>query len=162
MPDIVPCLWYDSEAEEAANFYCGVFPNSKIIHISHYPAGSEEWPSNKPEGSVLMVEFTLDGKPFMALNGGPIFKFNHAISLPIMCKDQKEIDYYWDKLTEGGAEDPCGWLRDKYGLSWQVVPTLLMEYQHSPDQALRKRVMDSYMQMKKYDIETLKKAAAGA
>lgn len=159
---ISPCLWFDSQAEEAANYYVGIFKNSKINRISHYTEAGKEI-HGRPPGSVLTVEFDLDGQPFTALNGGPIFKFNEAVSLMIDCDTQEEVDYYWDKLTAGGdpSAQQCGWLKDKYGVSWQVVPTIMAELLTDPDKETRERVMTVMMKMKKLDIADLKNAAGG-
>ncbi len=159
---ISPCLWFDSQAEAAANYYVGIFKNSKINRISHYTEAGRET-HGRPPGSVLTVEFDLDGQPFTALNGGPIFKFNEAVSLMIDCDTQEEVDYYWDKLTAGGdpSAQQCGWLKDKYGVSWQVVPTILVELLTDPDNGKRERVMTVMMQMTKLDIADLKNAAGG-
>lgn len=152
---ITPCLWFDSQAEEAANFYVSVFKNSKIESISRY--GNEGFEIHGQEaGTVMTVEFRINGQPFTALNGGPIFKFNEAISLQVPCDTQEEIDYYWSKLTEGGEEVQCGWLKDKFGVSWQIVPSILPELMTDPERA--ERVMKAFMQMVKYDIEKLKQA----
>lgn len=161
MKKLQTCLWFDGKAEEAAKFYLSVFENGKINSINHYgKAGKEN--HGQEEGSVMTVDFEMNGMHFLGLNGGPIFKFNESVSFMIMCKDQKEVDYYWDKLTsDGGEESQCGWCKDKYGLSWQVVPEVLMKMQQSPDQAKRDRVMTAFMKMKKYDIETLEKAFHG-
>jgi predicted 3-demethylubiquinone-9 3-methyltransferase (glyoxalase superfamily) len=150
---ITPCLWFDGNAEEATKFYVSVFPNSKITEIAHY---SEAGPG-KP-GSVLIVVFELDGVRFTALNGGPNFKFSEAVSFQIPCKDQKDVDYYWDKLAAGGSESQCGWLKDKYGLSWQVVPTKLIELNMQGEPAKLKRMNEAMFKMKKLDIEALEKA----
>jgi predicted 3-demethylubiquinone-9 3-methyltransferase (glyoxalase superfamily) len=159
---ITPCLWFDSEGEEAAKFYTGIFPNSKIGEISRYGEEGKEFHGKEP-GSVLTVAFELDGQPFTALNGGPIFKFTEALSLQINCETQAEIDHYWEKLGEGG--DPkaqqCGWLKDKFGLSWQVVPTMLAKLVTGPDKAKTGRVMAALFQMKKLDIATLEAAHRG-
>lgn len=159
---ISPCLWFDSQAEAAANYYVGIFKNSKINRISHYTEAGRET-HGRPPGSVLTVEFDLDGQPFTALNGGPIFKFNEAVSLMIDCDTQEEVDYYWDKLTAGGdpSAQQCGWLKDKYGVSWQVVPTILVELLTDPDNGKRERVMTVMMQMTKLDISDLKNAVGG-
>jgi len=155
MPTICPFLWFDHEAEEAANFYTSVFKNSKITRISRY---GETGPG--PAGTVMTVEFELDGQPFVALNGGPQFHFNEAISLAVECKNQKEVDTYWDALSAGGEEGQCGWLKDRFGLSWQITPTILpklvTDTEH-PDRA--DRAMAAMMHMKKIDIEELKHAA---
>lgn len=153
---ITPCLWFDNEAEEAAAFYLSVFKNSKLGNISRY--GSEGFEVHgKPEGTAMVVEFELNGQTFTALNGGPQFKFSEAISFQISCKDQDEIDYYWSRLTDGGEEGPCGWLKDKYGLSWQVVPSILPELMKDPAKA--GAVTNAFMKMKKLDIQKLKEAA---
>jgi predicted 3-demethylubiquinone-9 3-methyltransferase (glyoxalase superfamily) len=160
---IAPCLWFDSEAKEAAEFYVSVFTNSKIGKIAYYgEAGREQ--HGKPPGSVMTVEFELDGQKFTALNGGPIFTFNEAVSFQIYCADQEEIDYYWEKLSEGGDENAqqCGWLKDKFGLSWQVVPTEIMDMMTDPDPAKHERGMEAILQMKKIDIAKLKQAQAGS
>ena len=153
---IVPCLWFDSEAEDAANYYCGIFKNSRVTQVQRYGKAGFEI-HGRPEGSVMVVAFELDGQKFTALNGGPIFKFNEAVSFEIKCENQEEIDYYWDKLTPGG--DPkaqvCGWLKDKFGLSWQVVPA------HMPDLSTPsgQRAMEAFLKMKKIDIAELERAA---
>ena len=154
MPKISPFLWFDSQAEEAAKFYVSVFPNSKITKTSHYGEGGPG-----PQGSVMVVEFELDGQTVLALNGGPQFKFSEAISLNVECKDQAEVDRYWKALTAGGGEEgPCGWLKDKFGLSWQVNPTVLTEMLDDPDPKKAQRVMDAMMKMRKIEIPLLKKA----
>jgi len=150
---ITPCLWFDGNAEEAAKFYVSVFPNSKITEIARY---SEAGPG-KP-GSVLIVVFELDGARFTALNGGSNFKFSEAVSFQIPCKDQKDVDYYWDKLTEGGSESQCGWLKDRFGLSWQVVPVKLIELNTRGEPAKLKRMNEAMFKMKKLNIATLEKA----
>lgn len=158
---ITPCLWFDTEAEEAANFYCSVFDNSRITSISRYGEEGHEI-HGKPAGSVMVVQFELDGQTFIAMNGGPQFKFDEAISFQIHCADQKEVDHYWERLTaDGGTEVACGWLKDKFGLSWQVVPTVLYEMLTDKDYAASQRVMKAFMQMKKYDIAALKRAFDG-
>lgn len=157
---INPCLWFDTEAEEAARFYCSIFKNSKVGTISRYGSEGKEI-HGKEAGSVMAVEFELDGERFAALNGGPLFKFSEAISFQIRCDDQKEVDYFWAKLTDDGEEGPCGWLKDRYGLSWQVVPKVLFEMLVDPDQAKSQRVMKAFLQMKKFDIAALKRAYAG-
>lgn len=162
MPDLIPCLWFDSQAEDAANYYVGIFRNSKIKKVTRYGKAGKDV-HHQPEGTVLTVEFDLDGQTFTALNGGPVFQFNESISFQIPCRTQEEIDYYWDKLTAGG--DPkaqqCGWLKDKFGVSWQVTPTILVELLASPDKAKADRVMTEMLTMKKFDIEALKRAADG-
>jgi predicted 3-demethylubiquinone-9 3-methyltransferase (glyoxalase superfamily) len=159
---IVPCLWFDSQAEEAARFYTGIFKNSKIGKISRYGEAGKEVHRRQP-GSVMTVEFELEGQKFTALNGGPVFTFNEAVSFQIMCETQQEIDYYWDRLTKGGDErsQQCGWLKDKFGLSWQVVPTVLEELMSDSDREKAGRVMEALLSMKKLDIETLERASEG-
>ena len=159
---ISPCLWFDSEAEQAARFYTGIFKNSRIVTITRYgKAGFET--HHRPAGSVMTVLFELDGQEFTALNGGPLFKFNEAISFQVNCKTQKDIDYYWEKLSAGG--DPkaqqCGWLKDKYGVSWQVVPTIMAELFKDENSAKAQRTMEAMLPMKKLDIAELKRANAG-
>jgi predicted 3-demethylubiquinone-9 3-methyltransferase (glyoxalase superfamily) len=151
---ITPNLWFDTEAEEAADFYTSVFKDSRIVHVARY---TEAGP--RPAGTVMTVEFELDGQRFVGINGGPEFKFDEAISFQITCKDQDEVDYYWDKLTEGGGEGPCGWLKDKFGLSWQVVPEGMAELFDHPDPERAKRAMAAMLQMKKLDIAELRAAA---
>jgi predicted 3-demethylubiquinone-9 3-methyltransferase (glyoxalase superfamily) len=156
---ITPCLWFDDQAEEAAKFYTEIFKNSKIKKISRY--GKEGYEIHrKREGSVMTVEFELDGQPFTALNGGPIFKFNEAISFQVDCATQEEVDYYWENLSEGGDENAqqCGWLKDRYGLSWQIVPRPLLAMLNDPDAKKSQRVMAAMLKMKKIEIETLKRA----
>jgi predicted 3-demethylubiquinone-9 3-methyltransferase (glyoxalase superfamily) len=159
---IVPCLWYDKEAEEAARFYCSIFKNSEMGAITRYTKEGFEI-HKKPEGSVMTVTFHLEGQEFTALNGGPIFKFNEAVSFEVRCKDQAEIDYYWDKLGAGG--DPkaqqCGWLKDKYGLSWQVVSDDWVEMMVEASPAQRERLMKAMLPMKKFDMAALKRAFEG-
>jgi len=159
---ITSCLWFDHEAEEAAKFYTGIFKNSKIGKVSRYGEAGREVHGQTP-GTVLTVAFELDGQEFTALNGGPIFKFNEAISLQVNCDTQEEIDYYWEKLSQGGDEkaQQCGWLKDKYGLSWQVVPSILPELLADPDPAKSQRVFAAVMPMKKLDVDELKRAYAG-
>ena len=156
MPKMVPCLWFDQNAEEAAEFYVSVFPNSRITNVTYY---NEAGP--RPAGTVLTVEFELDGQAYMAINGGPEFTFDEAISLLITCADQDEIDYYWAKLSEGGEEGPCGWLKDKFGLSWQVVPVALIDMLKNPNTNKSQRVTRAFLQMKKFDIAALKRAFDG-
>ena len=153
---ITTFLWFDKNAEEAVNFYISVFKNSRILGTSHY---GDFGPGR--EGTVMTIEFELDGERFTALNGGPTFKFNEAISLVVHCETQQEVDYFWEKLSEGGKEVECGWVKDKFGLSWQIVPKALMDLLTEGDQAKTDRVMRAVMSMKKLDIEDLKKAAAG-
>ena len=159
---IAPCLWFDDQAEEAARFYTGIFPNSRIVAVSRYGEAGREF-HGKPPGSVMTVAFELDGQAFTALNGGPIFKFNEAISLQVNCDTQEEVDYYWDKLSEGGDEkaQQCGWLKDKYGVSWQVVPVILPEMLMDPESSKSQRAMQAMLQMKKIDIGELQRAYAG-
>lgn len=152
---ITPCLWFENQAEEAARFYTSIFKNSKIDHISRYGKEGYEIHHQK-EGTVMTVAFHINGQPFTALNGGPEFKFNEAVSFQVLCETQEEIDFYWNKLTEGGSEVQCGWLKDKFGLSWQIVPTVLSELLSDPARA--GRVTNAFLKMKKFDIEKLKKA----
>ena len=156
MQKIVPNLWFDTEAEDAANFYTSVFKNSRVTSISHY---GEAGP--RPAGTVLTVEFELEGQAFTALNGGPDFKFDEAISLLVNCESQEEVDYFWDELSAGGEEGPCGWLKDKFGLSWQVIPTALGEMMQDEDSEKANRVMTAMLKMGKIDIGALEKARAG-
>lgn len=161
MEKITTCLWFDNQAEEAVKFYCSVFKNSKIGKTSHYDEASAK-ASGMPVGTVLTVSFELEGRNFFALNGGPIFKFTEAISLVVNCEDQQEIDYYWNKLTsDGGQESMCGWLKDKYGLSWQITPKDWEKMMNGKDPAASKRAMDAMMKMKKLDIAELEKAYEG-
>ncbi|WP_367040103.1 VOC family protein [Streptomyces sp. Je 1-332] len=154
MPRITPTLWFDTQGEEAATFYVSVFPNSKITNVSHYGDAGP-----RPAGTVMTVEFELDGQPYLALNGGPQFTFNEALSLTIDCADQEEVDHYWTKLSDGGEEGPCGWLKDKFGLSWQVVPTALEELVSDPDPARAQRAMAAMLGMQKIDVAALYAAA---
>ena len=161
MKTITPFLWFDHQAEDAAKFYTSVFKNSRITKVTHYSEVGQEVHGGKP-GSVMTVEFELDGQSIVALNGGPYFKFSEAISLSIPCESQDEVDYFWSKLTaDGGEESDCGWLKDKFGLSWQVTPIALSEMLADPDKAKAGRVMEAMLKMKKIDIPTLKKAYAG-
>jgi predicted 3-demethylubiquinone-9 3-methyltransferase (glyoxalase superfamily) len=156
MPNITPCLWFDSDAEAAAKLYTSLFPNSKIGKIARYPEGL---PGDRG-GQVMTVEFELDGKPFLGLNGGPIFQFTEAVSFQVFCKDQAEIDHYWNGFVgDGGEESQCGWCKDRFGLSWQVVPEKMAGWMSNPKTA--QKVSEAFMQMKKLDIATLEKAAAG-
>ena len=159
MQKITPCLWFDSNAEEAVNFYSSIFKNSKIGNISRYGEAGYEI-HGKPAGTVLTIEFELNGQAFTALNGGPIFKFNEAISFQVSCESQEEVDYYWEKLSEGGDENAqqCGWLKDKYGVSWQIVPTVLGKLLQDKDAKKSESVMKALLQMKKLDIKTLTQA----
>ena len=152
---ITPCLWFDKEAEDAAKFYVSIFKDSKINSTSRYGKEGYEIHGQK-EGTVMTVDFILNGQPFIGLNGGPQFKFTEAVSFTIPCETQEEINFYWEKLTEGGEEGPCGWLKDKFGLSWQVVPTILPKLLKDPEKS--GRVMNAFMKMKKFDIEKLKNA----
>ncbi len=161
MPSITPCLWFDSEGEDAANFYVSVFPNSKIISVGRYTEDGKEHHGKEP-GTAMMVEFELDGKPFQALNGGPHFKIDEAVSFSISTKDQAETDYYWENLTaDGGAESMCGWLKDKFGVSWQVVPQPFVDMMAKRDAAQKSRVMQAVFSMRKIDIATLEAACKG-
>jgi predicted 3-demethylubiquinone-9 3-methyltransferase (glyoxalase superfamily) len=155
MSSITPCLWFDTEGEDAAKLYTSIFPNSKITDVSHYGSAGP-----RPEGMVMTVGFELDGQKFVALNGGPDFTFNEAISFQVSCTDQEEVDAYWSKLTEGGEEGPCGWLKDKFGVSWQIVPKVLPELLSNTDPETSQRVMEAMLQMKKIDIDELERAAA--
>lgn len=157
---ITPCLWFDTQAEEAANFYVSIFEDSRIVRVLHYGEAGYEI-HGKPAGSVMTVEFELAGQRFTALNGGPRFRFNEAMSLEIACETQEEIDYFWEKLVEGGEEASCGWLKDKYGLSWQVVPANLADLLDDPDEEKVARVTNAFLQMKKFDLAALERAYAG-
>jgi predicted 3-demethylubiquinone-9 3-methyltransferase (glyoxalase superfamily) len=157
---IAPCLWFDTQAEDAAKFYVSVFDNSRIRRISRYGNAGREV-HGKDAGSVMVVEFEVDGQLFTALNGGPQFKFDEAVSFQVMCETQAEIDYFWSKLSEGGKEGPCGWLKDKFGLSWQVVPSALPQMMTDADGAKSDRIMNAVLKMKKFDIAALKQAYAG-
>jgi len=157
MPKTTPCLWFDTQGEDAAKFYTSVFPNSRVTDVTRY---GEAGP--RPAGMALTVEFELDGQAYTALNSGPEFTFSEAISFQIDCKDQDEVDHYWTKLSEGGEEGPCGWLKDKFGLSWQVVPRALPELLGDPDQEKAQRVMAAMMGMKKIDVAGLQRAYDGA
>src|SRR3989454_5068384 len=157
MQKITPFLWFDDKAEEAANFYVSIFKNSKMGNISRYGEEAAKV-SGRAKGSVMTVAFQLDGQEFLALNGGPLFKFSEAISFIVNCKTQEEVDELWKKLSDGGEEGPCGWLKDKYGLSWQIVPTVLGEMLQDKDVEKSERVMKALLQMNKIDIKTLKQA----
>jgi len=159
---ITPCLWFDNQAEEAARFYTAIFENSKIVTTARYGEAGREV-HKKPPGTVMIVAFELCGQPFTALNGGPQFKFNEAISFQVACDTQQELDYYWEKLSEGGDEQAkqCGWLKDKFGVSWQIVPTIIPELMSSGDPEKSQRVMKAMLQMKKLDINKLKQAYDG-
>ena len=156
MQKITPFLWFDSNAEEAVNFYVSVFKNSKVLKVARY---SDAGPG--PKGSVMTVEFELDGLEFVALNAGPTFKFTEAISFVVDCETQEEVDYYWERLSEGGEKSHCGWLKDKFGLSWQVTPTILGKLMTDNDSEKAKRVMETMLQMDKLDIEPLQRAYEG-
>ena len=162
MKTIMPCLWFDKEAEEAATYYCSIFTNAKLGRITRYGNEGQEIHGGKP-GNVLTAEFSLDGRDFIALNGGPVFKFNEAISFQVPCESQAEVDHYWEKLSAGG--DPkaqqCGWLKDKYGVSWQIVPVVLPALLANKDPAKADRVMKALLAMKKLDIAALQRAQAG-
>ena len=155
MDKITPCLWFDTEGEEAARFYTSVFPNSRVIDVARY---GEAGP--RPEGTVMTVSFELDGRSFVALNGGPEFTFSEAISFQVSCESQDEVDTYWSTLSDGGEEGPCGWLKDKFGVSWQIVPTRLIELLGDPDAEKSQRVMRTMLSMKKIEIDALERAAA--
>jgi predicted 3-demethylubiquinone-9 3-methyltransferase (glyoxalase superfamily) len=161
MQPLSPCLWFDSQAEEAATFYTGIFKDSKILGTVRYPKAAEE-AAGKKAGSVMFVEFELNGQRFVALNGGPEFRFNESVSFMIPCADQKEIDYYWQRLTNGGEESMCGWLKDKFGLSWQVVPERLNDMMEDDDRNKVEAVTAAFLQMKKLDLATLEKAYEAA
>lgn len=155
MPEITSCLWFDTEGEDAAKFYTSVFPNSKITHVEPYgEAGPGE------AGTVMVVSFELDGHKFVALNGGPQFTFSEAISFQVDCKSQDEVDHYWNALADGGEEGPCGWLKDRFGVSWQIVPARLLELLADPDREKSQRVMSEMLTMRKLDIDALERAAA--
>jgi predicted 3-demethylubiquinone-9 3-methyltransferase (glyoxalase superfamily) len=156
---ITPCLWFDSQAEEAAGFYTAIFPNSKIVNITRYGKAGYEI-HGRPAGTVMTVAFELEGQAFTALNGGPLFKFNEAISLQVSCETQEEVDFYWDRLSEGGDEkaQQCGWLKDRYGVSWQIVPTVLPGMVGDPDSEKSQRAMQAMLQMKKIRIDELRRA----
>ncbi|SBW26624.1 3-demethylubiquinone-9 3-methyltransferase [Candidatus Protofrankia californiensis] len=154
MPKTTPCLWFDTQAEEAAQFYASIFPSSTIVDVTHYGPGAP-----RPEGMVMTVTFVLDGQEYVALNGGPEFTFSEAISFQVSCTSQAEVDEYWSRLTDGGEEGPCGWLKDRYGLSWQIVPTALRELLTDPDPGRSQRAMRAMLQMKKIDVTELRRAA---
>jgi len=157
---ITPCLWFDSQAEEAAKFYTSIFKNSKIEATTYYDEESSK-AAGRPKGSVLTVDFQLEGQSFMALNGGPVFKFTEAVSFVVNCENQKEVDYFWEKLVAGGQGIECGWLKDKFGLSWQVVPTVMMEMLKDKDAQKSQRAMAAMLKMKKLDIAELERAYQG-
>ena len=153
---LTPCLWFDTQGEDAAQHYCSIFPNSRIVDVTHYGPNTP-----RPEGTVLTVEFELDGQRFTALNGGPDFTFSEAISFQVPCADQDEVDYYWARLSEGGEEGPCGWVKDRFGLSWQIVPNRMSELLSDPDADRANRAMQAMLGMKKLDIAELERAANG-
>ena len=153
---ISPCLWFDTQGEEAANFYCGIFENSRIREVVRYGSAGP-----RPEGMVMVVSFELEGQEFIALNGGPEFSFDEAISFQVRCESQEEVDNFWSKLSEGGEEGPCGWLKDRFGVSWQITPTVLLDLVSDPDPQRSQRAMEAMLGMKKIDIAEVEKAAAG-
>jgi predicted 3-demethylubiquinone-9 3-methyltransferase (glyoxalase superfamily) len=157
---ITPCLWFDSQAEDAARLYVSVFDNSEILGISRYGKEGHEI-HGREAGSVMTVEFALEGQKFVGLNGGPQFTFDEAISFQISCKDQEEVDYFWSRLSNGGQEGPCGWLKDRFGLSWQVVPDRLIEMISDKDAVKAGRVTNAFLKMKKFDIAALERAFEG-
>ena len=157
---ITPCLWFDSQAEDAANTYVAIFRNSRIVRMSRYGKEGHDV-HGRAAGSVMTVEFEIEGQRFVALNGGPHFKFNEAVSFQVHCQTQEEIDAYWGKLTEGGEEGPCGWLKDRYGVSWQVVPEVLPDMLMDPNPEKVGRVTKAFLQMRKFDIEALQRAYQG-
>ena len=156
MQKITPCLWFDTEGEEAAQLYTSIFPSSRIVEVTRYGSAGP-----RDEGTVMTVLFELDGQPFIALNGGPDFKPNEAISFSVDCESQEEVDSYWSKLSEGGEQGPCGWLKDRYGVSWQIVPKVLTQLISDPDQEKAQRVMAAMLKMGKIEIAELERAAAG-
>ena len=156
MQKIIPFLWFDNQAEEAAHFYTSLFPNSRVLNVSHY---GESMP--QPTGTVMIVTFVLNGQEYMALNGGPYFPFSEAFSMYVNCETQAEVDDLWEKLSEGGEKSQCGWLKDKFGLSWQIVPTVLGELMQDPDKEKTQRVSEALLKMTKLDIKTLKDAYEG-
>ncbi len=155
MGKITPCLWFDTEGEEAATFYTSVFPNSRILEVARYGSAGP-----RPEGMVMTVSFELDGQRFTALNGGPEFTFNESISFEVECDTQDDVDAFWSKLSDGGEEGPCGWLKDRYGVSWQIVPRRLTELLQDPDREKSQRVMRAMLAMKKIEVDALERAAA--
>jgi predicted 3-demethylubiquinone-9 3-methyltransferase (glyoxalase superfamily) len=160
MQTITPCLWFDHQAEEAVQFYTSIFKNSKVGRILRYDQASSA-AAEMPKGSVLTIDFELNGQEFIALNGGPIFKFTEAVSFFIKCANQEEVDYFWEKLTDGGEPSHCGWLKDKFGVSWQVVPVALPDMLHDPDPVKSQRVMKAMLQMARLDLAVLQKAYDG-
>jgi predicted 3-demethylubiquinone-9 3-methyltransferase (glyoxalase superfamily) len=157
MEKIVTYLWFDDQAEEAANFYTSVFKDSKVLGMTHYPEAATEV-SGKPAGSVLTVDFEIQGQRFVALNGGPEFKFSEAVSFQIECEDQQEVDYFWDALTDGGEESACGWLKDRFGVSWQVTPKALAKMISDPNPAKVNAAVAAFLPMRKLDLDTIQKA----
>ena len=157
MQKITPCLWFDHQAEEAVKFYTSIFKSSKIGYITRYGKEGYEF-HGREAGTVMTVDFEIEGQKFVALNGGPVFKFNEAISFQVHCRTQEEVDYYWEKLSAGGKKGQCGWLKDKYGLSWQIGPTILVKMLQDKDPKKSERVMKELLQMKKIDINRLKQA----
>ncbi len=157
MPALTPCLWFDTEGEEAADMYTSIFPNSRILHTAFYGDAGP-----RPAGTALTVLFELDGQRFLALNGGPQYSFSEAISFQVDCRSQEEVDHYWSRLSDGGEEGPCGWLKDRFGLSWQIVPSRLPELLGDPDPQKSQSVMSAMLKMKKIDISGLEQAAEGA
>ena len=159
---ITPCLWFDDQAEQAVEFYLSIFPNARILNLSRYGEAGHEF-HGKPPGSVMTVAFELDGQAFTALNGGRVFTFNEAVSLQVNCQDQAQVDHYWDKLSAGGdaGAQQCGWLKDRYGVSWQIVPSVLPQLLSDPDTSKTQRVMTALLQMRKLDIAALQRAYAG-
>ena len=154
MQKIIPCLWFDTQAEEAAHFYASVFKDSKVLDVTRYGKAGPQ-----AEGTVMTASFEIQGQEFVGLNGGPEFKFNEAVSFQVLCDSQEEVDYFWSSLSEGGEEGPCGWLKDKFGLSWQIVPTVLPELIGDPDPARAQRATEALYQMRKIDIDALRRAA---
>jgi predicted 3-demethylubiquinone-9 3-methyltransferase (glyoxalase superfamily) len=157
MPPLTSCLWFDTEGEDAANFYTSVFPNSKITKVTRYGSAGP-----RSEGTVMTVEFELDGQSFVALNGGPDFTFNEAVSFQVFCESQDEVDHYWNALSDGGEQGPGGWLKDRFGLSWQVIPTVLPRLLDDPDREKSQRVMAAMLEMKKIEVDELERAAKAA
>lgn len=162
MQKITPFLWFDKQAEEAMNFYVSIFKNSKIVSIQRYPEGYSEGPKANMAGKMLTGVFELNGQRFMALDGGPVFQFNEAISLYVDCADQAEVDYFWDKLAADPSGGQCGWTKDKYGVSWQIIPKQMAELLGGPDVAGAKRALDAMLQMKKIDLPALQQAYDGS
>jgi predicted 3-demethylubiquinone-9 3-methyltransferase (glyoxalase superfamily) len=162
LPRIVPCLWYDHQAEEAAALYTAIFPDSRILEFTRYGEAGQEV-HGRPPGSVMTVSFELEGQLITALNGGPLFRFTEAVSLQVMCADQAEVDHYWERLAAGGdpAARQCGWLKDRFGLSWQVIPTPLLDMLRDPDQARSQRVFAAMLTMQKLDLAALERACRG-